>query len=65
MKAFEEWWRNTDFDEEFLDPYCHSKEVWKAALEWAENQFIGKTAFQAEEAINKELRCAKDEYEQV
>ena len=29
---------------------------WKVALEWAENQFVGNSAFEAEEAINKELR---------
>lgn len=32
------------------------REGWRAALEWAEKQFIGKSAFEAEEAINKELR---------
>lgn len=34
--------------------------VWRAALEWAENQFAGKSAFQAEEAINRELRELED-----
>ncbi len=32
---------------------------WSTTLcsnEWAENQFVGKSAFEAEEAINKELR---------
>ena len=33
-----------------------AKLAWEEALEWAENQFVGNSAFEVEEAINRELR---------
>jgi len=50
MKNFEQWWYESDFDEELLDPYYFAKNVWRKALEWAESQ-----SCLDEYAIEKEL----------
>jgi hypothetical protein len=60
MKAFDEWIESLNQDKDFggwmRRPTNEMRVAWKAALEWAENQFVGKSAFEVEEAINKELR---------
>ena len=61
MKEFEEKFPKPDklqiyyYPNELIE-WESKQKGWKAALEWAENQFIGKTCFEAEEAINRELR---------
>lgn len=63
MKAFEKWFENylnelTGRWAKLMAKQMKSlyKYIWRDALEWAENQFVGKSAFEVEEAINKELR---------
>lgn len=35
----------------------HKRRIaWRAAIGWTKNQFIGKSAFETKEVINKELR---------
>lgn len=53
MKACEEYLEN--YKATITDPksFCDG---WRKALEWSENQFLDKSAFEADEAINKELR---------
>ena len=54
MKAFDEWWDSCNHKVPAYED--NFRWVWRTALKWAENQFVGKSAFEAEEAINKELR---------
>lgn len=53
MKACEEFLSK---DEAMITDPKSFRDGWREAINWAENQFIGKSAFEAEEAINKELR---------
>ena len=59
MKEYKKWVMGIASDDWIRDEFTGAEAGWKAALEWAENQFIGKTAFEAEEAINRELRGLK------
>lgn len=60
MKAFEKWFRMNHHKKDTDLWQCSTEKAvrqgWRGAIEWAEDQFINKSAFEAEEAINRELR---------